>query len=156
MRTFFALIVALPLLTACATGSERPPPVTVSEVDLSRYMGKWYEIAKLPNEFQDHCVRNTTAEYRLRDDGRVEVTNRCVTRDGAIDVASGIARRSGDDNARLEVSFFDILGWRPVWGDYWVIGLDRGYDWAVVGHPEREYGWILSRAPRLPIPHESV
>lgn len=139
----------MPLLGACATGNDVPPLQTVEHVDLSRYMGKWYEIARVPNRFQEQCTGNTTAEYRLRDDGRIEVTNRCVVSDGELDIASGIARRSGDDNARLEVSFFDILGWRPVWGDYWIIGLDRGYDWAVIGHPERKYGWILSRAPRL-------
>lgn len=149
MRTLLGLIIGLPLLAACATGSDVPPPETVERVDLSRYMGKWYEIAKLPNSFQNQCVGNTTAEYRLRDDGRVDITNRCMTKNGDVDVASGIARRNGDDNARLEASFFNILGWRPVWGDYWIIGLDRGYDWAIVGHPEREYGWILSRAPRL-------
>lgn len=149
MRTLFRLFIALPLLGACATGNDIPPPQTVEHVDLSRYMGKWYEIARVPNRFQEQCTGSTTAEYRLRDDGRIEVTNRCVVSDGELDIASGIARRSGDDNARLEVSFFDILGWRPVWGDYWIIGLDRGYDWAVIGHPERKYGWILSRAPRL-------
>lgn len=149
MHKLLKLIIALPLLVACASGDDIPQPATVENVDLSRFMGKWYEIAKLPNSFQDQCAGNTTAEYHLREDGRIEVTNRCVVSAGELDIASGIARRSGDDNARLEVSFFDILGWRPVWGDYWIIGLDRGYAWAVIGHPEREYGWILARSPRL-------
>jgi len=151
MRAFLILLPALLLLSSCAGNSEPPPPEPIERVDLPRYMGKWYEIARLPNDFQEQCVGSTTAEYTLRTDGRIDVMNRCRTAEGEIDVVRGIARPAGDDgsNARLEVSFFDILGWRPAWDDYWIIGLERGYDWAVVGQPEREYGWILSRSPRL-------
>lgn len=148
-----ALLKLLPLVlvASCATGANLRPPATVAEVDISRYMGKWHEIARLPNDFQDQCVADNTAEYTLRDDGRIDVVNRCRTADGEMETVRGIARVQEDDssNAKLEVSFFDILGWRPVWGDYWIIGLERDYDWAVVGHPDRKYGWILSRAPRL-------
>lgn len=150
MRTLLKLLPIV-LLASCATGADLPPPATVAEVDLSRYMGRWHEIARLPNDFQDQCVADAIANYSLREDGRIDVVNRCRTSDGEMETVRGIARvRENDDsNAKLEVSFFDILGWRPVWGDYWIIGLERGYGWAVVGHPDRKYGWILSRAPRL-------
>lgn len=152
MRTFLKrLSMLLPVLLAgCAGGDGRPPPQPVAQVDLSRYAGKWYEIARVPNSFQDHCAGNVTAEYAVRDDGRLDVTNRCLTDDGKIDIARGIARRVDDSNgARLEVSFFKIAGWRPIWGDYWILGLDRGYNWAVVGDGKHDNGWILARAPRL-------
>ena len=54
-----------------------------------------------------------------------------------------------NSNAKLEVSFVSFLGWRPFWGDYWIIGLDENYKWAVVGTPSRKYGWVLSRTPQL-------
>jgi apolipoprotein D and lipocalin family protein len=119
-------------------------------VVLSRYTGHWFEIAKIPNRFQKQCAGGTTAEYRLRDDGRIDVVNRCTRADGSVDEAHGIARVADTaTNAKLEVSFVRFL-WRSwFWGDYWVIGLDDDYAWAIVGHPERKYGWILSRTPSL-------
>lgn len=144
-----ALLVAL-LLGACATASQRPPPQTVTTVDLARYAGTWYEIARFPNSFQDgrgrRCVA-VTATYALRPDGQVAVTNRCLdAADGNREiVATGTAYAvEGADNARLRVSFF----W-PFYGDYWVIGLDPEYRWAVVGAPGRDYLWVLSRTPDL-------
>ena len=131
-------------MTQNAPGSE---PETVAAVDLERYMGLWYEFARLPNDFQSQCVANTTAEYTLRDDGRVDVVNRCETDDG-VDEAEGIARVvEGSANAKLEVSFVRILGFSLFWGDYWIIGLGDDYEFAVVGHPERKYGWLLVRDP---------
>lgn len=148
-----ALLKLLPivLVASCATGAGPPPATTGVQVDISRYMGKWQEIARLPNDFQEQCVADTTVEYTLRDDGRIDVVHRCRTADGETETVRGVARLQEDDagNAKLEVSFFDIFGWRPTWDDYWIIGLERGYGWAVVGHPDRKYGWILSRAPRL-------
>jgi apolipoprotein D and lipocalin family protein len=120
-------------------------------VDLNRYVGLWYEIAKIPNRFQKNCIRGTTAEYRLRSDGQLTVVNRCLKSDGSQDEASGVARIVDKaSNAQLEVSFVSFLGWRPFWGDYWVIGLDPDYRWAVVGTPDRKYGWILARSAVLP------
>lgn len=130
-----------------AQDASRDPPETVDQVDLERYMGLWYEYARLPNRFQDQCVADVTAEYTLRDDGRVDVVNRCRTADGR-DVARGVARVVDEDtNARLEVSFVRILGIRLFWGDYWILGLGEDYEFAVVGEPEREYGWLLVRDP---------
>ena len=138
----------------CATTTtERlglPPLETVPEVDLSRYIGTWYEIASYPKWFQKGCT-GTTATYSLGGEGEIRVVNRC--RKGSLqgkDVsARGRARvTDAGTNARLEVSFF-----RPFWGDYWIIDLDEDYEYAVVGTPDRDSLWILSRAP---IMEESV
>jgi len=117
---------------------------SVPVVDLARYVGKWYEIASFPMFFQRNCVGDTTAEYALTPEGEVSVTNRCRTA-GGFDEARGKAWAAADgNNARLKVSFF----W-PFRSDYWVIGLDPDYRWAVVGNPNRKYLWILSRTPQL-------
>ncbi|HTX17948.1 MAG TPA: lipocalin family protein [Bacteroidota bacterium] len=130
--------------------NEGREPRPVSAVDLKRYIGVWYEIAKIPNSFQKKCARNTTATYSLRDDGRIDVVNRCVESDGTVDEAKGIARVADTlTNAKLEVSFVRLLGFQLFWGDYWIIGLDPDYRYAVVGSPTRKYGWILSRTPSL-------
>jgi apolipoprotein D and lipocalin family protein len=119
---------------------------TVDYVDLKKYAGLWYEVAKIPNRFQKHCVKETTAKYTLKENGEIEVINSCIDEDKTEGVARVVDKKS---NAKLEVSFFSILGWRPVWGDYWIIGLDENYQWAIVGTPNRKYGWILARQPQL-------
>ena len=125
-------------------------PVTVDSVDLTKYVGLWYEIAKIPNRFQKSCARNTTATYKLRDDGKIEVINKCIEENGDTNEAKGIAIVvDTSTNAKLEVSFVRILGFQLFWGDYWIIGLDKDYKYAVVGTPSRKYGWILSRTPKL-------
>ena len=130
---------------------ETPTLKTVNQVDLKKYVGLWYEIAKIPNSFQEQCAYGTTAEYKLLEDGDIQVINKCYTKDGEADVADGLAKVvDKNTNSKLEVSFFSILGFRPFWGDYWIIGLDDNYQWAVVGSPNRKYGWILSRTPTLP------
>ena len=152
-RTRLAFVAAAAVLAGGATGADAPdgPAVTtVDQVDLARYVGLWYEVAKIPNRFQDQCASGTTAEYTLRDDGRITVVNRCLKADGKWDEAKGVARVVDTaTNAKLEVSFVSFLGWRPFWGDYWVIGLDADYRWAVVGTPDRKYGWVLARTPAL-------
>ena len=143
IRQFRILFCAFSL-AAGAAAAEPPPVQSVASVDLVRYLGRWYEIAAFPMFFQRQCIGDTTAEYALRADGEVSVTNRCRTNDG-FDQASGRAWAvEGANNARLKVSFF----W-PFRSDYWVIGLDADYRWAVVGNPNRKYLWILSRTPRL-------
>lgn len=123
---------------------------SVPAVDLERFLGSWYEIARIPAWFQNRCVKDTTARYQLRTDGKITVTNRCITRKGDIDQAVGLARvLDPATNARLQVSFVSLLGWRPFWGDYWIIGLDPEYRWLVVGDPRRQYGWILSRTSAM-------
>lgn len=142
-----ACAVILVGLAACASTSERkgqPPLQTVPKVELQRYLGTWYEIASYPQRFQKGCT-GTIAQYELKDDGNIKVTNRC--RKGSLQgeekVSTGRARVVDKaTNAKLEVSFFG-----PFWGDYWVIELAEDYSYAVVGHPSRDYLWILSRTP---------
>jgi apolipoprotein D and lipocalin family protein len=151
--------LTLGLLAALATGptlaaQTSPAPLRVVEsVDLARYAGRWYEAARIPNRFQDQCVADVVAHYTLRADGRIDVVNRCRTSSGKVDEARGIGRKAGDrqSSARLEVRFAPaILSFlSAVWGDYWIIGLGPEYTWAVVGAPNREYLWILSRTPEM-------
>ena len=149
MRNVWASAV-LGLLAATASRAEPIPPTTVATVDLQRYVGRWYEIAKIPNRFQKHCARGTTAEYTLRADGTIEVLNRCVREDGRPDEAKGIAKVADrHSNSKLKVSFFRFLGVQLFWGDYWILGLGADYEYAIVGSPDRKYGWILSRTPRM-------
>lgn len=144
------VLAAFLLSPVGADAQEAEPPTTVPRVDLERYAGLWYEIARIPNSFQDQCAWGTTAEYTLREDGRLDVMNRCAKADGEVDETRGVARvEDRESDARLGVSFLSILGWRPVWGDYWIIGLDEDYAWAVVGSPDRKYGWILARRRAL-------
>jgi len=142
--------LAMMATSARAESTAEHAPRVVDGLDLQRYAGHWYEIARIPNRFQRECASNTTAEYTLRNDGRIEVTNRCRKENGKILQARGIARiASGGNPARLQVSFVSILGKQLFWGDYWVIGLGEDYQWAIVGHPQRKYGWILARQPSL-------
>jgi apolipoprotein D and lipocalin family protein len=125
-------------------------PSVVDSVDLTKYIGTWYEIAKIPNSFQDHCTGNTTATYHIREDGRLDVINRCMDEDGEMDEATGIARVvDPKSNAKLEVSFVRIFGISLFWGDYWIIGLEKNYHFALVGNPSRKYGWILCRDKQM-------
>jgi apolipoprotein D and lipocalin family protein len=125
-------------------------PQAVASVDLNRYMGKWYEIAKIPNRFQKKCGGGTTAEYKLQKDGTVLVVNSCLDHKGKRMTAKGIARVTDPvTHAKLKVSFVRFLGVNLFWGDYWIVGLDREYQYAVVGVPGRKYGWILGRKPEL-------
>ena len=121
------------------------PVASVASVDLLRYTGKWFEIASFPMFFQRNCIGDTTAEYALRTDGEVSVTNRCRTESGFDEAIGRAWPVEGSSNSRLKVSFF----W-PFRSDYWIIGIDPDYRWAVVGNPNRKYLWILSRATELP------
>lgn len=123
---------------------------TVSQVNLDRYGGTWYEIARLPNWFQDQCIGNVTADYRQLDSGDIEVVNRCLDNNGMMDAARGVARIvDASTNAKLEVSFVSVFGWNLFWGDYWILDLGDEYEYAVVGMPSRKYAWILSRTVQL-------
>lgn len=146
-----SVLLAVLAFTGCAqTSTVRrglPPLATVRNVELSRYLGTWYEIASFPQRFQRGCTE-TTATYSIRAEGDIDVLNRCRkgAPNGPEDVARGRARVVDKvSNARLEVSFF-----RPFWGDYWIIDLAPDYSFAVVGHPSRDYLWILSRTPTMP------
>jgi apolipoprotein D and lipocalin family protein len=143
-------VVLVALLGGCR--STHPPLDVVDEVDLDRYLGKWYEIASFPQRFQRGCVAST-ATYTRREDGRIGVLNECRNGsfDGELRRAEGVACEGvawvadeGGSRARLKVQFF----W-PFHGDYWIIDLDPEYRYAAVGHPSRDYLWILSRTPTL-------
>ena len=136
---------AVLLLALSLSAPAEKPLRTVERVDLKRYMGTWYEIARLPTRFQKDCLA-AVAMYSLREDGEVDVVNRCRQGrlDGPIKLAKGRAWRADESGAKLKVSFF----W-PFRGDYWVLELGDGYEYAVVGEPDRRYLWVLSRTPKM-------
>ncbi len=147
LQKITAFVGAAVLLAGCAAqrSPDLPPLEVVPRVDLARYMGTWQEIASFPTWFQKGCIAST-ATYTLRDDGRVNVLNQCYK--GSFDnpdSANGTAWVVDPaTNAKLKVQFF----W-PFSGDYWIIDLGSDYEYAVVGHPSREYLWILSRSPQM-------
>ncbi len=125
---------------------------TIASLDVPRYLGTWYEIAKFPNWFQKKCVSNTKAVYTAKPDGNLRVLNSCKTAGGETSEAEGLARQIGaKDSPKLEVRFApEWLSFLPlVWGDYWVIDLDSQYQVAAVSDPRREYLWVLSRTPQM-------
>ena len=148
------LIAAILVLTsAFAQAADKPQPASdlksISALDVPRYMGTWYEIAKFPAWVQKKCVADTRAEYTLQPDGRVQVINRCRQGSGEMKEALGSGRQIGDvTSSKLEVRFAPAwLSFLPmVWGDYWVIDLDPAYQLVAVSEPKREYLWILSRS----------
>jgi apolipoprotein D and lipocalin family protein len=143
------ILLTVPVLAACSPPRDRlagdTPPQTVETVDLQRYAGLWFEIARADHAFERDC-HGVTAFYTPQPDGTVAVINRCWTNglDGELDIAEGRARYPDPaDTAKLEVSFFG-----PFYGDYWVIDLAEDYSWAVVSGPEGRYLWILARDPQ--------
>jgi apolipoprotein D and lipocalin family protein len=147
-----ALAVLCFTLGACAGVDSRGDLPTVASVDLSRYAGTWYEIARLPMWFQRHCV-DSKATYSSRPDGAVGVRNECVTDTGGLEQAEGVATVvDAKTNARLTVVFdnwFARLFGSSREGNYWILDLDPEYRTAMVGTPDRRFLWILSRTPQL-------
>ncbi|MBK8915587.1 MAG: lipocalin family protein [Phycisphaerales bacterium] len=148
--------VALLCMAGCGwqSAGDLPPLRTVERVDVERYAGVWYEIAKYPNRFERGC-HGVTAEYTLRDDGTIGVRNVCRNEDGksiarTIEGYATIADRKS--NAKLTVYF----AW-PFGAPYWIIDLDEDYTYAVVGEPSRRFLWILSRTPVMdPAVYEGI
>ncbi|MGF1445605.1 MAG: lipocalin family protein [Pikeienuella sp.] len=147
-----SLLVGSLLADKAAAGS--PPAVRpVSGFAIERYLGTWHEIAAIPTSFQKDCVAETTATYALAEDGDdLVVLNGCLEADGTRATAEGRARFTGPrDTGALEVTFVQLFGlwlW-PLAGDYIVIGLGEDYRWAAIGHPSRDFGWILARSKTL-------
>ncbi len=142
------LLLALSAFTASAQDALTP----VASLNVPRYMGTWYEIAKFPNRFQKMCASNTSALYSARPDGTLSVRNRCLDAEGKVNEVEGQARQIGNATSpRLEVRFAPAwLSFLPfVWGDYWVIDIDTDYQLVAVSEPKREYLWILSRTPAV-------
>ncbi|MBU0480015.1 MAG: lipocalin family protein [Proteobacteria bacterium] len=142
------ILLMVSLLTACIPMKDTSiePLQTVEKVDLERYLGEWYEIARYPNRFQQDCPASK-ATYSLLPSGKIEVLNECYDHDyqHVLRSVKGKARIVDQStNARLKVTFF----W-PFSGDYWIIDLGDNYEYAVVGHPDRKYLWILSRTPEM-------
>ncbi len=146
MNLFTKILLSAIFVAANVRADALPALNTVKYVEINRYLGKWYEIASFYQRFQKGCVAST-ATYTLREDGDIDVLNECrlKTFDGKLKQAKGKAQVEDKvTNAKLRVSFF----W-PFWGKYWIIDLGKDYEYAVVGHPTREYLWILSRTPKM-------
>lgn len=160
-----ALVMAVmsiaPASAAAPSASHAAPPLQpLAQLEVAPYMGRWYQVAYYPNFFQRQCVSDTSATYRDRGDGTVEVTNRCRTSTGGFDQVVGTARAvSGVSTlsaglvkpARLEVSFLPAwLRWTGIgWGAYWVVDRPEHGRYAIVSEGKREYLWVLSRTPAL-------
>ena len=150
---FSILAIILAATIAAAAQSNKPAELkAVVSVDLNKYSGKWFEIGKYPNKFQKQCVGNTTAIYTVKGDGKLEVLNQCVKKDGSSNSAKAAGKVADKaSNAKLKVRFAPgALSFLPfVWANYWIIDLDPNYEYAVIGEPKREYLWILSRKPDM-------
>jgi apolipoprotein D and lipocalin family protein len=145
-RFVIALSLALAAVAPALAAADTPDVQTVPKVEISRYLGTWYEIAYFPRFFMPNCVSDTTDDYGVTKDGNVSVTNRCHVKDGSLHETRGVAEpEKGSNNAKLKVTFV-----APFTGDYWVVGLDPDYRWAVIGSPNRKSLWILSRTPQMP------
>lgn len=142
----FLAMMFLSLSCAFAGGSNQLE--TVDYVDVNKYLGKWYEIEKIPNRFQRKCGA-TQANYSLRRKGDIKVVNRCITKSGSIDTANGRATIANyETNAVLEVSFFFLQRWfgGP---NYYILDLADDYSYVLVGSPSRDFLWILARTKTL-------
>ena len=148
LRRRLAWLIACGAATLALAADVKP----VEKFDLDRYLGTWVEIASIPQFFQRKCVRDTRATYSVAETSSVRVENVCTRGDGGRETAEGRARRVDTESpAKLEVTFLELFGEYRFWisGGYWVIALDANYQWAVVGHPSRRFGWVLARERRL-------
>ena len=140
------VLVSVLILSAAGTQAAGNPVQTVTQVDLNRYLGKWYEIAAFPKSFEKNCM-GSMAEYFLEKNGDLRVVNTChlKTLNGKLKQARGTARVVDPaTNAKLKVIFFP-----PFAGDYWILDLGPDYEYAMVGTPDRKSLWFLSRTPIL-------
>lgn len=151
MRAVLLLSSLAVALVGCSSAPDLPPPAT-QQIELQRYQGTWYELARLPMFFQRNCVQSE-AHYGLREDGRIDVSNRCKEQDGQFNEAQGIAEpQVAGRTDKLWVRFdnwFSRLAPGLTKGEYWVLYHDADYRLALVGHPNREYLWLLSRTPTV-------
>lgn len=155
-----AIVGLSAVMASCASlsGEETAKPTgmgqaqAVPSVDLNRYMGKWYEVARLPMYFQRNCASDVTATYTLKANGKVEVNNQCMGKDGKPMQSIGEANKNSESGSKLKVTFLPQgLRWLPVGkADYWVLAVDDSYQYALVGTPNQKYLWLLSRMPTMP------
>ncbi len=145
MKIVIALAIMALGLVAHRANASTTNVQTVPSVDLTKFLGKWYEIAVIPYFFERNCT-GTNANYALRADGKIDVHNICNKKslDGKLSEARGVAVVANNNNAKLKVSFFG-----PIYANYWIIDLGKNYEYAVTANPNRKYLWILSRTPRM-------
>lgn len=145
--------LGLPLAEKLLGGGTKPPLQTMRHVELTRYAGRWYEVARLPMFFEAACEGQPTAHYEPRMDGSIGVVNRCPVGKGEITEVSGVAEPvMGSGGGKLKVSLWPAwLRWLPMaWADYWIVHVDDDYSEALVGSPSRNFCWLLSRRRTLP------
>lgn len=144
-RHLMFLLLAAASFAGMSHAASSPPPLqAVDSIDTKRYAGKWYEIARLPTPLQRRCVGDVTVEYTAGLQGALHINNRCRTKDGSIAAMSGTATpREGATGAQYQADFLQPAT------QYWIIGLDSEYRWAVIGDPDRKTLWILARKPQL-------
>jgi apolipoprotein D and lipocalin family protein len=147
----FMILIFAGFVNASASG-ETPEVKTLDHVDLNKYIGRWYEVASIPQWFQKKCVANTVAEYSLEENGLIKVLNSCDTKTGERDIAEARAKvTDAASNSKLKVTFVKFIDWIFAFGGkYWILALGEDYSYSVVGDPTRNYAWILSRSPVLP------
>lgn len=148
MKKSHLLLIFVLIFSFCGiqTQSKMIDKTTVKELDINRYMGTWYEIARFPHSFEKNLV-GVTATYSLRDNGKIRVVNEGYkkTLDGKRSSAEGKAKiPNKKEPGKLKVAFF----WN-FYGDYYVLELDKDYQWAMIGSSSDKYFWILSRTPQM-------
>lgn len=142
MRNYLLIFFCLFFIYGCS--SKMDSLNTVENVDIKKYLGKWYEIARYEHSFEKDC-KNVTATYALKENDEIKVVNSCTDiNTNSIKKAEGSAYSINETNTKLKVSFF----W-PFYGDYWIVDIDKDYTYAVIGEPSRKYFWILSRTKVL-------
>ncbi|WEN14202.1 lipocalin family protein [Rhodanobacter sp. AS-Z3] len=144
------LLLLASLVAASPAAADTLPNEPVPTLAMDRYAGQWHEIARLPMYFERRCLNGVTAKYVPNADGTVRVENTCMTAKGQMSIV-GMARVKEGQPGALEVRFAPgWLSWLPLsWADYWVIEVDRDYQWAVIGSPGHKHLWILARQPRM-------
>lgn len=142
-------VVLIGLGMATMAYAQNKPLHTVEEVELDKYLGVWYEVARKPMYFQNKCDRDVSATYTLNENGNIGVDNRCYTKDGQLNQSIGEAFiQNAPFNSKLKVSFLpESVRWLPIGrGDYWILKIDDAYQTVLVGEPRRKYLWVLSRS----------
>lgn len=152
--TGMALLMSSAYAQVSATAAQINPsaePKAVDAIDVQKYAGRWYEVARLPMYFQRNCASDVQAKYSLNADKTIRVKNQCMNKEGELDVSEGVAYPQNDGNSQLKVSFLPKgLRWVPFSkGDYWVLRVDEDYQVALVGGPSHRYLWLLSRTPDM-------
>ena len=124
----------------------------IESLNLNRYLGRWYEIVRLPLKYEDDAATDITATYSLNSNGKIRVDNRCLDNNDRPKQAVGEAEPVDTSNAKLKVNFLPAaLRWLPFTdGDYWVLKIDPEYKVALVGTPDRKFLWVLARDSTIP------